>query len=79
LGGRKVTDAAAWPAIAVGNATGWAISGVVQASALASGLGNSSAWFIVALQFATTFAWLSVVARSSGIPASGLLEGSSGQ
>jgi hypothetical protein len=76
---RNVTDAAAWRAIAVGNATGWAISGVVYATALVSGLGNSIAWSIVALQFAMTLLWLSLVARSGGVPISDMAKGSSGQ
>lgn len=60
---RDLTDGAAWRVVAVGNATGWAISGVVVATALASGLGNATAWLIVALQFVTTVAWLDVFAR----------------
>ena len=61
---RDLTDGAAWRAVAVGNATGWAISGAAMAIALASGLGNTIAWFIVALQFVTTIAWLGVFAGS---------------
>jgi len=61
---RDLTDGAAWRVVAVGNATGWAISGAVMATALASGLGNTIAWFIVALQFVTSVAWLGVFARS---------------
>lgn len=76
---RNVTDAAAWRAIAVGNATGWAISGVVYATALASGLGNSIAWSIVAIQFAMTLLWLSLVARSGGVPVSDMAKVPSGQ
>ena len=65
---RDLTDQAAWRVVAIGNATGWAISGAVVAAALASGLGNATAWLIVALQFVTTIAWLSVLAgnRRSG-------------
>ena len=65
---RDLTDRAAWRVVAVGNATGWAISGVVFAGALTSGLGNAIAWFIVALQVVTTVAWLGVFAwsRQSG-------------
>lgn len=62
---RDLTDEAAWRVIVVGNATGWAIGGVVMASALASGLGNATAWSIVALQVVATIAWVSVSARSS--------------
>jgi len=61
---RDLTDGAAWRVVAVGNATGWAISGAAMAIALASGLGNTIAWFIVALQFVTSVAWLGVFARS---------------
>lgn len=61
---RDLTDEGAWRVVAVGNATGWAISGAVVAVALASGLGNATAWLIVALQFVTTVAWLGVFARS---------------
>lgn len=61
---RALTDGAAWRVVAVGNATGWAISGVVAATAMASGLGNSVAWVVVALQFVMTIAWLGVFARS---------------
>ena len=65
---RDLTDQAAWRVVAIGNATGWAISGAVVAAALASGLGNAIAWLIVAFQFVTTIAWLSVLAgnRRSG-------------
>ena len=65
---RDLTDQAAWRVVAIGNATGWAISGAVVAAALASGLGNATAWLIVALQFVMTIAWLSVLAgnRRSG-------------
>ena len=42
---RDLTDGAAWRVVAVGNATGWAISGAAMAIALASGLGNTIAWF----------------------------------
>ncbi len=65
---RNLTDEAAWRVVAVGNATGWAISGAVVTAALASGLGNATAWLIVALQLVTTIAWLSVLAgnRRSG-------------
>ena len=61
---RNLTDEAAWRVVAVGNATGWAISGAVVTAALASGLGNATAWLIVALQLVTTIAWLSVLARN---------------
>ncbi len=63
---RDLTDGAAWRVVAVGNATDWAISGAVVAIALASGLGNAIGWFIVALQFVMTIAWLGVVAWSRG-------------
>ena len=61
---RDLTDGAAWRVVAVGNATGWAISGAVVAAALASGLGNATAWLIVALQFVMAIAWLAVFAGS---------------
>ena len=61
---RNLADPAAWRAIAVGNATGWGISGVVAATALASGLGDPVAWMVVALQVVMTVAWLSVLARN---------------
>jgi uncharacterized ion transporter superfamily protein YfcC len=61
---RDLTDGEAWRVVAVGNATSWAISGAVAAIALASGLGNSVAWVVVALQFVMTIAWLGVFARS---------------
>lgn len=61
---RDLTDGAAWRVVAVGNATDWAISGAVAAIALASGLGDTIAWLIVALQFVMTIAWLGVFARS---------------
>jgi hypothetical protein len=61
---RDLSDGAAWRVLAVGNATSWAISGAVAAIALASGLGNSVAWVVVALQLVTTIAWLSVFAWS---------------
>jgi hypothetical protein len=61
---RDLSDGAAWRVLGVGNATGWAISGAVAAIALASGLGNSVAWVVVALQLVMTIAWLSVFAQS---------------
>ena len=61
---RDLTDGAAWRAVAVGNATGWAISGAVAAIGLASGLGNAVGWVVVALQVVMTIAWLGVFARS---------------
>lgn len=71
---RDLTDGEAWRVVAVGNATSWAISGVVAAIAMTSGLGNSVAWVVVALQFVMTIAWLGVFARSrrSGPGKSGL-------
>lgn len=71
---RDLTDGAAWRAVAVGNATSWAISGAVLAIALASGLGNSVGWVVVGLQFVMTIAWLGVFVRSrpSGPGASSL-------
>ena len=63
---RDLTDGAAWRVVAVGSATDWAISGAVVAIALASGLGNAIGWFIVALQFVMTIAWLGVFAWSRG-------------
>lgn len=61
---RDLSERAAWRAIAVGNATSWAISGAVATIGLASGLGNALAWVVVALQLAMTLAWLTVFARS---------------
>ena len=61
---RDLADGAAWRVVAVGNATDWAISGVVVAIGLASGLGHAIGWSIVALQFVMTLAWLGVFARS---------------
>jgi len=58
---RDLSDGAAWRVLAVGNATSWAISGAVAAIALASGVGNSVAWVVVALQLVMTIAWLSVL------------------
>jgi len=76
---RDVTDAAAWRAIAVGSAIGWALSGVVMATTLASGLGDSIAWLVVVIQFAMAFAWLSVVAQSSRRLPAGSPEGAAGR
>ena len=76
---RDVTDAAAWRAIAVGSATGWALSAVVIAIALMSGLGSPMAWLMVAVQVTMALAWLSVVAQSSGRRVAGLPEGSAGR
>jgi hypothetical protein len=61
---RDLTEGEAWRVVAVGNATGWASSGAVAAIALASGLGNSVSWVVVALQLVMTIAWLGVFARS---------------
>ena len=65
---RDLTDQAAWRVVAIGNATGWAIGGAVVTAALVSGLGNATAWLMVAVQFVMTIAWLAVFAgkRRSG-------------
>ena len=65
-----LTDRAAWRVVAVGNTTGWALGGVVMATALASGLGNTIAWSIVAIQVAMTIGWLGVIAWTSRTGAS---------
>ena len=65
-----LTDPAARRVIAVGNATGWALGGVVMATALASGLGNTIAWGMVAIQVAMTIGWLGVIAWTSRTGAS---------
>ena len=65
-----LTDRAAWRAIAFGNTTGWALGGVVMATALASGLGNTIAWSMVAIQVAMTIGWLGVIAWTSRTGAS---------
>ena len=71
---RDLSEGAAWRAVAVGNATSWAISGAVATIGLASGLGNALAWVVVALQLVMTVAWLTVFAgsRRSGPGASSL-------
>ena len=61
----NMTDRAAWRVVAVGNASGWALGGVVMATALASGLGNTIAWGMVAIQVAMTIGWLGVIAWTS--------------
>ena len=65
-----LTDRAAWRVVAVGNTTGWALGGVVMATALASGLGNAIAWSMVAIQVAMTIGWLGVIAWTSHTGAS---------
>ena len=65
-----LTDRAAWRVVAVGNTTGWALGGVVMATALASGLGNTIAWSMVAIQVAMTVGWLGVIAWTSRTGAS---------
>ena len=61
---RDLSDGAVWRAVAVGNASSWAISGAVATIGLASGLGNALAWVVVALQLVMTLAWLGVLAQS---------------
>ena len=65
-----LTDRAGWRAVAVGNTTGWALGGLVMATALASGLGNTIAWSMVAIQVAMTIGWLGVIAWTSRTGAS---------
>lgn len=54
---RGLTDSAAWRAVAGANAVSWGLSAVVLAIALVSGLGNSSAWAMVAMQLVFTLLW----------------------
>ncbi len=65
-----LTDRAAWRVVAVANTAGWALGGVVMATALASGLGNTVAWGMVAIQVAMTIGWLGVIAWTSRTGAS---------
>src|SRR5215203_888066 len=60
---RDVTDPAAVRAIAVGSAASWAISAVVTATVLTSGLAGSQAWVLVAAEAAFAGAWTVVALR----------------
>lgn len=54
---RDLTDPRAWRAVAGANAVSWAVSAVVTALALVSGLGNVGAWALVAMQVVFGAAW----------------------
>jgi hypothetical protein len=63
---RDVTDPAAVRAIALGNAVSWAISAIVTAVVIASGLAATQAWLLVAVEtgFAATWASFSLTERT---------------
>lgn len=61
---RGLTDTAAWRAVAGANAVSWALSAVVLAIALVSGLGSSPAWALVAMQLVFTLVWSMTYVRA---------------
>ena len=56
--GRDVADPAAIRTIALGSAASWAISAIVTATVLMSGLAGSQAWVLVAVDAAFAAAWM---------------------
>ena len=60
---RDLTDAAAWRAVAGASAVSWGLSAVVVATAIVSGLGDSRAWVMVAMQIVFAVAWSLVLVR----------------
>lgn len=62
---RDVDDPIAWHAVAAGNLTGWGLSGVVAALALASGYGTGTTWIILVLQVVFAAAWLASLVNAS--------------
>ena len=56
---RDVTDPAAVRAIALGNGVSWAISAIITAVVIASGLAGTQAWLLVAVEAAFAAAWTS--------------------
>ena len=54
---RDLTDPTAWRAVAGANAVSWAVSAVVMALAVMSGLGNTGVWALVAMQVAFGVVW----------------------
>jgi hypothetical protein len=61
---RDLTDPAAWRAVAGANAVSWALSSVVVATALVSGVGDARVWVMVAMQVAFALAWATVLLRA---------------
>lgn len=56
---RDVRDRAAVRAIALGSAVSWAISGIVTGIAIVTGLAESRAWLLVAVEATFAAAWAS--------------------
>ncbi|MEO5919274.1 MAG: hypothetical protein ABIQ17_06910 [Candidatus Limnocylindrales bacterium] len=54
---RDLTDPMAWRAVAGANAVSWAVSAVVIALALVSGLGTAVSWALVAMQVGFGVVW----------------------
>ena len=54
---RDLTDPTAWRAVAGANAVSWAVSAVVMALAVMSGLGNTGVWALVVMQVAFGVVW----------------------
>jgi hypothetical protein len=54
---RDVRDIAAWRAIAIGNLVSWALSAVVTAAGVATGLAGTQSWLLVALEVVFTAGW----------------------
>jgi len=61
---RDIDDPIAWRAVAAGNLTGWGLSGVVAALALASGYGTGTTWIILVLQIVFASAWLASLVKA---------------
>ena len=55
--GKDVADLAAVRAIAVGNMLSWAISAVITATIIVTGLAGAQAWVLVAVDAAFATAW----------------------
>ena len=64
---RNVTDRAAVRAIALGNAVSWAISAIVTAVVLVTGLAGPQAWLLVAVEAAFAAAWTSFALRERAV------------
>ena len=68
---RDVTDRAAVRAIALGSALSWAISAIVTAMIVITGLAGAQTWVLVAVQaaFATAWASFATAERTNVAPA----------
>ena len=68
---KDVTDLAAVRAIALGSIVSWAISAVITATIIVTGLAGAQAWVLVAVEaaFAAAWAYFALAERTEVAPA----------